>query len=86
LPAVVPAKPRFYFHIYNDWVAMDEEGLELSDVSAAKLHAMEGARELACEHIRERGNVNLDHRIEVTDDQQRLVLTVTFREAFTITG
>ena len=57
-----------------------------ADETAAKEHALEGARDLVCMTIRETGNVNLDHRIEVTNDQQEPVLTVTFRDAFTITG
>src|SRR3546814_2018267 len=78
--------PRFYFHIRNDLTADDEEGVELADETAAKEHALEGARSLVCASIHEHGSVNLDHRIEVTNDQHQRVLTLTFREAFTITN
>ena len=77
--------PLFYFHVYNDIVAIDEEGLELPDLAAAREQAMESARELVCDGIH-KGQLNLDHRIEVEDDQHRNVLTITYRDAFTVTG
>ena len=77
--------PRFYFHVYNDIVAMDEEGLELPDLDAAREQAMESARELVCEGIH-KGHLNLDHRIEVEDEAHNSVLTVSYRDAFTVSG
>ena len=77
--------PRFYFHVYNDVIAHDDEGLELADVAAAREQAMESARELVCEGIH-KGHLNLDHRIEVEDEDRKPVMTVTYRDAFTVTG
>jgi len=77
--------PRFYFHVYNDVVAIDEEGLELPDLEAAREQAMDSARELVCESIH-KGHLNLDHRIEVEDDTHENVLTLTYRDAFIVTG
>ncbi len=77
--------PRFYFHVYNDVIAIDEEGLELRDVEAAREQAMESARELVCEGIH-KGHLNLDHRIEVENEAHENVLTLTYRDAFTVTG
>jgi hypothetical protein len=77
--------PVFYFHVYNDVIAIDEEGLELADLDAAREQAMESARELVCEGIH-KGHLNLDHRIEVEDEGHRNVLTVSYRDAFTVTG
>lgn len=77
--------PRFYFHVYNDVIAIDEEGLELPDVEAAREQATESARELVCEGIH-KGHLNLDHRIEVEDEGHERVLTVSYRDAFTVTG
>jgi hypothetical protein len=79
------AMPRFYFHVYNDLVATDEEGLELPDVDAAREQAMDSARELVCESIHQ-GHLNLDHRIEVDDENGRRVMTVSYRDAFILTG
>ncbi|HEX5183406.1 MAG TPA: hypothetical protein VFW19_09680 [Allosphingosinicella sp.] len=77
--------PRFYFHVYNDIVAIDEEGLELPDIEAARMQAMESARELVCEGIH-KGHLNLDHRIEVEDEDHKPVLTLTYRDAFAVSG
>lgn len=77
--------PRFYFHVYNDVIAIDEEGLELPNFEAAREQAMESARELVCESIH-KGHLNLDHRIEVENADHENVLILTYRDAFTVTG
>jgi hypothetical protein len=77
--------PRFYFHVFNHVVAMDEEGTELPDLEAAREQALEGARELVCESIH-KGELNLDHRIEVTGEAGEKLLTISYRDAFTLTG
>lgn len=75
--------PRFFFHVHDDLVAHDEEGLELPDLEAAQSVAIRGARDIACEQLRE-GKVRLSHHIEVTDDAHRTVLTVPFGDAFQV--
>ena len=75
--------PRFFFHIYNDDITHDEEGRELPDLEVAREVALESARELVCESVHH-GHLNLDHRIEVTDERGEKVIALTFREAFTI--
>ena len=77
--------PRFYFHLYNDVIALDEEGAELPDLAAAREYALENAREMVCSSIKA-GHLNLDHRIEVTDDGGERVMTLTFRDAFILEG
>lgn len=77
--------PRFYFHIFNDDAVLDEEGAELPDWEAARARAITSARALACDSI-QKGHLNLDHRIEVADETDKRVMTVTFRESFTIQG
>ena len=77
--------PRYYFSLFNDVVALDEEGVELPDAAAAYEHAVEEARVMVCESVR-KGHLNLEHRIEVTDDSGVSVATVQFRDAFTIEG
>ncbi|TFI56497.1 hypothetical protein E2493_19920 [Sphingomonas parva] len=76
---------RFYFHIFNDETTIDEEGQELPDLAAAREAAVEAARELVCESVK-KGHLNLDHRIEITGEGNARLMTVTFREAFTLTG
>ena len=77
---------RFHFHIHNDIEVQDEEGKEFADEAAAREYALEAARDLVCVSIREYGAVNLDHSIEVADPGGAVLFSVTFRDAFTITG
>jgi hypothetical protein len=77
--------PLFYFHLFNDVVVIDDEGVELPDAAAAREQAMESARELVCESIH-KGWLNLDHRIEVEDAAHNRLMTVSYRDAFTLTG
>lgn len=77
--------PRFYFHLYNDIVSRDEEGTELADLEEARQFAFENARDLVCESIHN-GHLNLDHRIDVADERGERVLSISFRDAFTIEG
>lgn len=72
--------PRFFFHLYDDEVALDDEGVELPDAVAAKEQALENARAIACAEVAE-GHLGLNHRIEVTDAFDALVVTVKFKDA-----
>lgn len=76
--------PRFFFHIHNDLVARDEEGLELADAEAAVREANRGARSLAAEQVMESGRLVLHHYIDVEDMQGRLVARVTFGNAVSV--
>ena len=75
--------PRYFFHVYDDIVAQDEEGAELPNLAAARLYALKGARDLISEQVR-RGYFVLSHWIDVVDQQGEKVLTVTFQEAVDI--
>jgi hypothetical protein len=75
--------PRYFFHIYNHDITMDEEGQELPDIEAAREIALGSARDLVCDSVH-LGHLNLDHRIEVADQQGETLIVLTFREAFTI--
>ena len=78
-----PGVPRYFFNLHADPDTPDEEGRELAGPEAARECALEAARELVCADIKH-GWLNLDHSIDVTDDQGAIVLTVTFREAFEV--
>ena len=75
--------PRYFFHVYDDIIAEDEEGSELPNLAAARLNALRGARDLIAEQVR-RGYILLSHWIYVIDEQGEKVLTVTFRDAVDI--
>ena len=77
--------PRYFFHVFNDEITLDEEGTELDGLDAARAFAIANARSLACESIHN-GHLNLDHRIEIADETDARRMTVTFREAFTVEG
>jgi hypothetical protein len=77
--------PRYFFHIYNDVIAEDEEGAELPDMAAAREHAICGARSLMAEEV-VAGRLCLHHRIEVADEQGRVVMKIPFRELVNIEG
>lgn len=74
---------RYYFNLYDDDVALDEEGAELPDLAAARATAVASAREMACAEVLE-GHLALNHRIEVVDEQGELACTVHFRDVVAV--
>ena len=77
--------PRYYFHLYDDIVVEDEDGLELPDADAGYLTALRNIRSMLAEQVMD-GRLNLSHRIEIEDAEGRAVKTVAFRDAVTILG
>ena len=75
--------PRYFFHVYDDVIAEDEEGAELPNLAAARLNALRGARELIADQVR-RGYMVRSHWIDVADEQGEKVLTITFGDAVDI--
>lgn len=75
--------PRFFFHLYDDRVSIDEEGLNLPDEAAARDTALSCAREMACAEVL-KGHLRLDHRIEVEDEAGRTVATLAFGDAVSV--
>ena len=75
--------PRYYFHLYNHDRIPDEEGVDLPDLAAARQEAVLSARELMAADVA-RGRLQLDQRIEVTDENSRIVLAVPFRDTIEI--
>ncbi|HLL30180.1 MAG TPA: hypothetical protein VK403_04210 [Allosphingosinicella sp.] len=75
--------PRFFFHIYDDAVVMDEDGIELADAQAARAAALAGARAMMCDQLMN-GRLSLHHRIEVEDEGGGAVLTLAFGDAVEI--
>lgn len=71
--------PRFYFHLYDDMVSLDEEGKVLPTIDAARKEAIRNARHLACAEVLD-GHLGLNHRIEVTDANDAPIATVVFKD------
>ena len=74
---------RYYFNLYDDMVAIDEEGSECPDLAAAKVRAFASAREMACAEVLD-GHLTLDHRIEVVDEGGQRVWTVRFSDVVSV--
>lgn len=75
---------RYFFNVYNDVDVIDDEGLELPDLSAAKDEAIRGARGMMADHILAGRPVSLSHRIEVADADGKVMASMPFRELITI--
>jgi hypothetical protein len=75
--------PRFFFHIYDDIVLRDEDGIELADAEVARSAALAGARAIMCDQLA-KGRLSLYHRIEVEDESGGQVLTLAFGDAVEI--
>jgi hypothetical protein len=75
--------PRFFFHVFDDAVLVDDEGIELADAEAARGTALAGARSMICDQVKA-GRLTLHHRVEVEDEGGVPVWTLTFGEAVTI--
>jgi hypothetical protein len=72
---------RFYFHVVNGHgETLDEEGVELPDLEAARLQALSGIRSILREEI-SHGLLDFDGLIRIADDEDRTLLDVPFRTA-----
>ena len=81
--AVTARVPRFFFHLYDDMVARDEEGQELPDADAARRRALASAREMACAEVL-KGHLALHHRVDVEDESGEVIASVHFRDVVRI--
>jgi hypothetical protein len=75
--------PRYFFHVFNDQTSLDEEGQEFPDLDAARAHAIEGARSLMWDSLKE-GHIDLSHHIAIQNDQGELLLDVKFGDAVAV--
>ena len=75
--------PRYFFHLYDDVICKDDEGLELADEDAALGEAKRSAKQIACAQVLD-GHLNLKHRIEVEDDARQLIGTVRFEDVIAL--
>ena len=73
--------PRFYFHLYDNLDVLDDEGIELPDLEAARSHAVRCARVTFAETAKDEGRVVLHHRIDITDEEGAVLEAVRFGDA-----
>ena len=72
--------PRYFFNVYDDIIAGDDEGLELPNEAAARLKALAGARDLIAEQVRH-GYFVRSHWIDVANEDGEVLFTIRFGEA-----
>ncbi|RYE04445.1 MAG: hypothetical protein EOP61_00545 [Sphingomonadales bacterium] len=68
---------RYYFHLYNDEITHDEEGMELADLDAAREWGRREVQYQAAESVKAHGHLILSHRLVICDAGGE-VATITF--------
>jgi len=74
---------RYFFHLYNDEISRDEEGIELADLDAARDSARREVQYQAAESVKAHGHLIRSHRIVICDANGELE-TITFGDVVTI--
>jgi len=75
---------RYYMHYRNGLgLVEDEDGRELADDKAARREAIAGARDMMAADMRD-GHLDMSAFIEVEDDAHRLLFTIGFADAVTV--
>jgi hypothetical protein len=74
--------PWFYRHIRQGvQLIHDTDGIELTDLDAARADALEGIRDILAEAIKRGTDVPLDDAIVITDEAGRELMSIPFIEA-----
>ena len=75
---------RYFFHLYDDLVSVDPEGIQLDSLAHARFVAVHHARFTAAEMIKETGRLDPGHRIDIADEDGVVLDTIYFRDAMKI--
>ena len=76
---------RYYFHVCNGTGFIeDQQGVELADHAEAREQAYRGARDIMAGDV-QRGELDLSSFIEVEDENNELLFTLTFQDAVDLT-
>jgi hypothetical protein len=75
--------PRFHLNLYNDVISLDEEGVDLPDLEAARDAAIVNIRDVMRDEL-VKGHITLGHRVEIVNERGRILATVFFRDAVTV--
>lgn len=80
------AMPRFHMHLKNaHFDHPDEEGVQLADIADARSNAIVGIRDVLSHEVRE-GKMDLRGKVDIKDDEGKVLLTVAFSVAINIIG
>lgn len=78
--------PRLYFDLHEcGVVTVDEEGVELAGMDAARAQATTAARSIMCDEVTH-GRLCLTCSIEIRNEAGDTLELVPFKDAITITG
>ena len=72
--------PRYYFNVYDDVIAKDDEGIDLPSEDAARLQAVIGARDIISAQVKH-GYFVRSHWIDVIGEQGELLFRLKFGDA-----
>ena len=75
------AMPRFYFNIIDGQKRIeDPDGSELADLDAARAEALQSARHLLADKVRD-GHIVDGQKFEIRDANGAVLATIPFRDA-----
>lgn len=73
--------PLYFLDVYNRTIcSSDEEGIELPDLDAARVQAVQGIRSILQDEVAH-GRFDLEGRVEIFDADRNLLATVEYRDA-----
>jgi hypothetical protein len=75
--------PHYHLNLYNDVISVDEEGVDLPDLEAARDAAIANIRDIMKDELA-RGHIMLGHRVEIVNARGQILATVFFRDAVTV--
>ncbi len=78
--------PHYHLNLHNaHYDAIDEEGVDLTDIKQARARAVGGIRDFIG-HEAMGGTIDFRGRVEIVDDAGTVLETVAFKDAFEIKG
>lgn len=78
--------PTFFLHLHECGdINLDEFGVNVADIMAARVVAVEAARDVMCAEVKE-GRLCLSCHIEIMDAAGAMLTIVPFRDAIRVTG
>jgi Domain of unknown function (DUF6894) len=75
--------PRFYFHLVDELLVPDLDGIDFVDSNAARAAAVEGIRGMICDQVK-RGRLCLGCSMEIVDEAGERVAVLRFSDAVRI--